>query len=344
MFDDWKVFLALPAINHVEPQAEGARLTELMRCTPRITTWIQHSGSLLPYVRNTLARQALQAYHNGSADWVWWLDSDMILPDPIQAAIRGEPVVLGTLARLLGQATEHNLPVVGGLCFSGDGRPVVKRRTGETVFDLPKSGLLKVEITGFACLLMRMDVLEGVVRRYGDLPFQMPQMPKPGAPKRVTTADEVFDCWSITGEDVFFCGRLLEMGIPVHIDCGVNVGHLKPRIVNRETYEREWPPERIRAYQAGEAERYRWQPRAGTPGTLQPGDVPLPALKMSPSVEPAEGVPQAAGGAAQQPQAPADPLVPLGGAGAREAAPALPLPAVPLEARQARRQALQEQG
>lgn len=155
------------------------------------------------------------------AEWLLMLDTDMgFAPD--------------TVDRLVASADPQDRPVVGALCFAA-------KRTGEPsalhaeqvaitptlyewaadvdgagfrpVMDYPRDQVVRVAGTGAACLLIHRSALE----RVADGSF--------GA--------EWFDPMPATGparwfsEDLSFCLRLRDCGIPLHVDTSVKTAHHK---------------------------------------------------------------------------------------------------------------------
>ncbi len=170
------------------------------------------SGPLqLPDGRNKLCRQTLES----GAEWLFMLDADMGF----------EPDLLD---RLLDVADARERPVVGGLCFSmrelmPDGMGGMHTFPAPTILNwvemadgvsrfvgqdhYPVNTMIQVGATGGACLLVHRSVLE----RIGEDWFT--QCP---------TDDGVFQ-----GEDISFCWRLRQLGIPVWIHTGIRLTHMK---------------------------------------------------------------------------------------------------------------------
>ena len=73
----------------------------------------------------------------------------------------------------------------------------------ETMFDYPRDRLFEVAACGFACVLMRMEVLEAM-GVYG-----VPFFPVGGL-----------------GEDLTFCWRAAKLDIKFHCDSRLKIGHI----------------------------------------------------------------------------------------------------------------------
>ncbi|GIH19788.1 hypothetical protein [Rugosimonospora africana] len=167
----------------------------------------------------------------GSAEWLWWIDTDMgFTPD--------------TVDRLVAAADPDLRPVVGGLCFSvrelePDGFGGHRVMPMPTIFDnreppgvwpfyeprpdIPPDTLVRCDATGAACLLIHRGALERMAARFGPTWF-----------------DTVHSGTGATlGEDLSFCRRLGELGIPVYVHTGVRTTHHKDVWVGVEDYPRQ---------------------------------------------------------------------------------------------------------
>jgi hypothetical protein len=173
------------------------------------------SGQLVT-ARNRAVRYFLD---DQRAPWLWMVDTDMgFQPD--------------TLERLVEHADPTARPIVGALCFAQrevapDGMGGYATAATPTIFDWASDGdglfafsvrgdypadtLIRCAGTGAACLLMHRRALEVVADRYGPTWFD-----------RV----EARDGW--VGEDLSFCMRLEQVGVPVHVHTGIPTSHFKP--------------------------------------------------------------------------------------------------------------------
>ncbi len=163
------------------------------------------SGSLLPYTRNRLLRDA----YDWKADFLLWLDSDHIFP-------------ADTLIRLL----SRNLRVVGA---NYPRRSLPARPTALSVdgFDLwttkekAEAGAVEeVSRLGLGVCLMNMTVLNDVLR-----------VAKAEGRKTIWpmfSGEPVQDDLEGKGEDTFFFAKLRKAGIKTYVDHAVSweVGHI----------------------------------------------------------------------------------------------------------------------
>lgn len=147
-------------------------------------------GSVLSEAR----QKAMRRCYDEGCDWIFSVDSDMRFP-------------VNTIEGM----KAHNLPVVAANC-SRRKRPIspIARRTSAWIHqddeatqvvypDRNVTGVERVETVGFGVILIRRDVLDEIEWPWFDTPWQ------PEQERHV-------------GEDIFFCGRCYEAGIPIHID------------------------------------------------------------------------------------------------------------------------------
>jgi len=168
------------------------------------------SGPHVERGRNGLVKDFLAS----DAEYLLQIDSDMVFNHD-------------ALEKLLGTAERMDTPVVGGLCFSytaasgpfptvgmfqDDGR--VAWLSGIAGTD--RAGCVTCDVTGCAMLLVHRDVFDTV----GADPFD-----------RI-----VDDTGVLLGEDISFCRRLKDAGIPVVVDTNVETGHVKSFTWDRESH------------------------------------------------------------------------------------------------------------
>jgi hypothetical protein len=171
------------------------------------------SGPRIAAGRNDLVRHFLES----GADWLMMLDDDMAFePDAIE--------------RLLQAAHPEHRPIVGGQCFAGgrDGwfstmfrmHPETKKLTRMDRW--PEGELVLVDATGAANLLIHRSVFLKLAEDY-----------KPPWEWFQETMLEGRD----VGEDITFCLRARAAGFPIFVHTGVEFGHAKMVVVDREFYE-----------------------------------------------------------------------------------------------------------
>lgn len=185
-----KILIAIPCMDMV-----SARFTQSLATLNKVgeCAIAMQVGSLVYESRNNLVSQAIKY----EADYVLWLDSDMIFePD--------------TLIKLM----EHDVDIVSGLYFrrAHPYTPVLFEQLELTengcdykgCEDYP-SDIFEVAGCGFGCVLMKTDVLYDIAGKYGAVWF---------API------------GNIGEDCAFCIRARELGYKIYCDPNVKLGHM----------------------------------------------------------------------------------------------------------------------
>lgn len=163
--------------------------------------------------RTILTQEVLD--YTPDADYVLWIDDDMTFaPD---AAMR-----------LIKQAEEANLDIVGGLCFNRRhpyGPTLFKRhpeavaRSGYGIcYSYPRGELFQVDATGYGFILVRTDVYKEMRKVRGDT-WYMP-------------IKEEFS------EDLAFCARAKLLGYEVWVDTSVKIGHIGKVVIDEDFADR----------------------------------------------------------------------------------------------------------
>lgn len=172
------------------------------------------SGNL-PDSRNDVVRAFLETT---DGEWLFFVDTDMGFPREI-------------VDQLVASADKTSRPVVGALCFAARRGPTLNMyadtyhvhptmyeknpdgQTGFTPYPLyPLDSVVPVEATGTAAILIHRSVLEAVREKYGTEWFS-----------RVGTEDGE----GYYSEDLSFCIRLIELGVPMHVNTAVRTVHHK---------------------------------------------------------------------------------------------------------------------
>lgn len=166
-------------------------------------------GSLIYTSRNELGKKAIEI----GADYVFWLDSDMIF-DP------------NTLTDMMCTMEENkDIDFLTGLYFRRvqPFSPVLFDRLDidaegchwSNFKELPKEGLFKVGGCGFGCVLVRTEVLMSVMAKFNTM----------------------FAPIGHVGEDLSFCWRARDCGYDIWCDPRVTLGHVGSTVVTQEFYE-----------------------------------------------------------------------------------------------------------
>jgi hypothetical protein len=151
--------------------------------------------------RNNLVESVLKDPAVKDEDYIWWVDSDMILGSD-------------SLRMLL----SHDKDVVTGVYYQ-KAKPFwplimmklpFERREGMHTFlyDYPK-GLYRVDAIGFGCVITRVGALKKMEPPWFD--------------------------WKVeSGEDIYFCIKAKEKGIEIWADTNVTLGHVGESVVITE--------------------------------------------------------------------------------------------------------------
>lgn len=193
----------------------------------RVTSIIsRESGPRVAEARNEIITQFLFNRNITEAEWLWFADADMVWqPD--------------ALDRLLAVADRSSRPIVGGLCFAGGKKggevfPTLYRLNDETggaepIKDYPK-GVVKVDMTGAAFLLIHWSVLARMGEAFDTLPNGVKNPYRWFVEGMASKAGEPY------GEDIAFCIKANSLGIPVYVDTAVVIGHRKSHLLTEENF------------------------------------------------------------------------------------------------------------
>lgn len=183
----------------------------------------RYSSANVSNARNWLVRTFLEST---SADWLLMLDADMTFEHTL-------------IDDLLANASRDRAPIVGGLCFGvEDGRlfPTLygigqddEHGVHMVRFDdFPPDAMFQVAATGAACLLLHRDVLT----RIGEAETERGNTAYPWFQEAAFNGNP-------SGEDVTFCLRAGALGIPIHVDTGVRLGHAKTYLLTEDLYREQ---------------------------------------------------------------------------------------------------------
>lgn len=170
------------------------------------------SGPRIAEARNQIVAAFLAMSDRYAPEWLWMVDTDM--------AFKAD-----ALDRLLEVADADAQPVVGGLCFAAEDKPVMFRLAEDgapaRVTEWPEGALVPVDATGAACLLMHRSVLVEMGERNEGAAY--PWFVEGAATSR----------GALLGEDTAFCLRARGMGVPIVVDTSVRVGHVKTHVIGQ---------------------------------------------------------------------------------------------------------------
>lgn len=187
---DPKVLIGVPTYGNLYPPAIWNLLQMVGRSMRVLRDLKMITGSYVHEARNVIAKQVAD---DPECTHLMFVDQD-------------HTMAADTLVRLL----ERNVPVVGAWYCDRSDPPRVTAFDWSPAFhritDHRISGLQQVGGVPLGMTLIRADVLRHMRDAYGD--------------------EQWFQVTATQGEDVFFCSRLKELGIPVYLDNDVRVGHL----------------------------------------------------------------------------------------------------------------------
>lgn len=171
-------------------------------------------NSLVYDARRDLTISAIKS----NADWILWLDSDVVFDGDI-------------LLRLLEDAEQLNAEYVSGLYFKRmfPIKPMIAKslywrevdgvaETGnEIYYDYPRDDVFEIAASGFGCVLVKMDTIQELTEHFKMSPFEpMPNL----------------------GEDFSFCWRMSRLGKKMYCDSRIKLGHMGTFQFNEAVYER----------------------------------------------------------------------------------------------------------
>ena len=202
-----KTMIAVPCMDMVQTTF----MESMMGLMSAGECQVSYTKSSLVYdARNMLASKAL----NGGFDRILWLDSDMVF----------RPDLLIRLAKDMDEGREmvsavyfKRKPPFTPICYKTleysehDNKPAYKL---EPYLDYPKDDIFQAAGCGFGAVMMTTDLIRKVAERFG-YPFS----PMMGI-----------------GEDLTFCWRVGQLGVPIWCDSRIKVGHSGVMTVTEETY------------------------------------------------------------------------------------------------------------
>ena len=202
-----KTLIAIPCMDTV-PVGFAESLLNLHK--PEETKVCFKANSLVYDSRNLLS---LTAIENGF-DYVLWLDSDMIVPP--DALENLQSYVIGGLDMVTGLYVRRHVPVTPVIYDQLDepGRD----ETGKLVSrlhameDYPRDDFFQVAACGFGCVMTSTKLLKQVWDKFGP----------------------AFAPYPWAGEDISFCYRVKQLGIPIYCDSRVSCGHVGTFVFREE--------------------------------------------------------------------------------------------------------------
>ena len=195
-----KTLIAVPCMDYLE--------ADFVECLTNLILDPQTPGeidvrflkaSLIYDARNQIMRYVLE---HKEYDFVLWLDSDMTFDsDLLRRLMEDMEGRLAVTGLCFGRRPPFKPCVYNHLEVQQDGKVVLP--VAKNWMDYPRDQIFEVEACGFACVLMKREVLEAMAI-YG-----VPFYPVGGM-----------------GEDLTFCWRANKMGIRFHCDSRLKIGHI----------------------------------------------------------------------------------------------------------------------
>lgn len=198
-----KILIAVPCMNQVPAEfAHSLSMLEKIECCA-VNFKI---GSLVYTSRDQLAKDAIEA----EADYVLWLDSDMVFPPD-------------TLKRLMARLEDNDVDIISGLYFRRvepftptlfDKLDVESGQVHWTEFTHIPAEPFEVGGCGFGCVLMSTEVIMSVMARF----------------------NQMFTPINGVGEDLSFCWRARQLGYRIWCDPTLYLGHVGYTIITRDYF------------------------------------------------------------------------------------------------------------
>lgn len=202
-----KTLIAVPCMDVLEADFTDCMTELLLRHQPGEIEVKYLKATLVYDARNQLTSYALK---KGGYDYVLWLDSDMTFePDLLERMIEGIEGKQALTGLCFGRRYPFKPCIYRTLDVEQKGQMIHPK--ADNWFDYPRDQIFEVAGCGFACLLMKMEVLEAM-GIYG-----VPFFPIGGL-----------------GEDLTFCWRAKKLDIKFHCDSRIKIGHIMRAIVNEE--------------------------------------------------------------------------------------------------------------
>lgn len=204
-----KTLIAIPCMDMVHT----AFMESLLNLQPVGDVGFKITCSSLIYdARNMLTKAAIDM----NADRILWLDSDMVF----------HPTLMQKLSADMDEGREF----VSAIYFARKNpvSPVIYKETGYTqdgkeltpfahkFMDYPRNQIFEIAGCGFGAVMMTTKLAKRIYAEFG-----APFTPQPGF-----------------GEDLSFCIRCEQSGVPMYCDSRIKVGHVGNIIVTEDTFDK----------------------------------------------------------------------------------------------------------
>lgn len=200
-----KILIAVPCMDQVP--VHFCQSLALLQKPDADCQLVMKSGSLIYTARNEIATHAIQS----GADYVFWLDSDMVFRPDI-------------LVKMLKTAQENDIDILTGLYFRRvppytpvlfDKLDIRRNICSWSEFREIPDGLFEVGGCGFGCILMETSVFMSVQAKHGNM----------------------FAPIANNGEDIAFCWRARDCGYKIMCDPSIICGHVGYSVVDDQFFK-----------------------------------------------------------------------------------------------------------
>ena len=210
--------IAFPVRDHVNAATMTSMMMSDFRWLPKGKS-LDHNivqGSILTSQRN-------EAVQRMRGEWLLFIDDDMVFPPD-------------TIGKLVNAREEHDLDIIGGLCFqrSEPFRPTMYMREFATsgsynfLEDWVDGEIKEVDATGCAFMLIHERVFEMIAQ--GPMPPYEERIKMGGPPPN-------FFRWEGSlGEDLRFCQDAKAAGARIWVHTGIPIDHITEHRVTRRDY------------------------------------------------------------------------------------------------------------
>lgn len=197
-----KILICVPCMDTIPSQFAHslATLRKVGECA--VTFQI---GSLIYTSRNELAKKSVEM----GADYVLWLDSDMVFSTDILEKLYEDRDKGDIITGLYFRRVEPYSPVLF------DKMEIDDKGCHWTDFKEIPDDIFEVGACGFGCVFMPTNIFLDVVAKFGDM----------------------FSPIASVGEDLSFCWRARQCGYNIVCDPNVQLGHVGHYVITREFYE-----------------------------------------------------------------------------------------------------------
>lgn len=216
--------IAIPTRDHVSAQLFISLMNTDWTFLPgdQPVNWAVVQGSILTSQRNELVQRM-------KGDWIMFIDSDMVFDTQ-------------AIGRLVLTREEHDLDMLGGLCFQRipPHQPTLYMRESPTeggyaFLEKWDSDLVEVDGTGMAFVIIHRRVFERIVQTFQDPAFSWP----PYELRIKQHPPDYFRWTDGVGEDLRFCQDAKQSGNRIFVDTRNKIGHVGDTVFDFESFLKE---------------------------------------------------------------------------------------------------------